>query len=91
MATHAEIASKSVIEEIVFSNLLKGLDGALERIIVELSGLHDIPMDFLSKDECKEIIAILEKYNLFLLRDSVNTAARILPISRVSIYKYLRK
>lgn len=79
------------IKDIIFSNLLEGLDGALERIINQLVELHKVPASYLTPKQCKQIVQTLDEYHFFLLRDSVNTVSQILPISRVSIYKYLRK
>lgn len=91
MATLAKTASKDPIKDIIYSNLLLGLDGALERILIQLSEFYKTPILYLTNIQCKKIVQILDEYDIFLLRDSVNTLATILPISRVSIYKYLRK
>ena len=90
MQTAAKIANKDTIKDIVHSNLLLGLDGALERITTQICQLYNVPAPMLSNDECAEIVKFLDAHNLFLLRDSVNTVARILPITRVTIYKYMR-
>ena len=79
------------IKDIIYSNLLQGLDGALERIINQLIQLYKVPTRYLTPQQCKEIVQTLDEYHFFLLRDSVNTVTRMLPISRVSVYKYLRK
>ena len=79
------------IKDIVFSNFLQGLDGALERIIPQLAKLYKTPILYLTPQQGKQIVQTLDEYHLFLLRDSVATVARMLPISKVSIYKYLRK
>ena len=90
MQAFANIANKDTINNIVDSNLLLGLNGALERITIEICKLYNVPAPMLSNDECAEIVKFLDAHNLFLLRDSVNTVARILPITRVTIYKYMR-
>jgi predicted transcriptional regulator YheO len=83
--------TRNQIKDIIFSNLLEGLDGALERIINQLVELYKVSSHYLTPQQCKEIVQTLDEYHFFLLRDSVNTVSQMLPISRVSIYKYLRK
>jgi len=90
MRTAAKIANKDTIKDIVQSNLLLGLDGALERITIQICELYNVPPYMLTNTECAEIVKFLDDHRLFLLRDSVNTVARILPVTRVSIYKYMR-
>ena len=90
MQQTATIVNKDLIKDIVTSNLLLGLDGALERITIEICKLYSPPFHMLSNQECSEIVKLLDAHKLFLLRDSVNTVARILPITRVTIYKYMR-
>jgi predicted transcriptional regulator YheO len=90
MQATAKIVNEHAIKDIVDSNLLLGLDGALERIAIQICKLYNSPSHMLSNTECAEIVKILDSHNLFLLRDSVNTVARVLPITRVTIYKYMR-
>ena len=90
MQTLAKIVTKDTIKDIVTSNLLLGLDGALERIVIQVCELHNVPPYMLTNIECAQIVKALDSHHLFLLRDAVNTVARILPTSRVSIYKYMR-
>jgi predicted transcriptional regulator YheO len=90
MQATAKTANKNLIKDIVDSNLLLGLDGLLERITIQICKLYSLPPHMLSNIECAEIVKILDAHNLFLLRDSVNTVARLLPITRVTVYKYMR-
>ena len=86
----AKTVSKDLVKDIVTSNLLLGLDGALERITIQICKLYSPPSHMLSNAECAQIVKILDAHKLFLLRDSVNTVAQILPITKVTIYKYMR-
>ena len=90
MQTAPKIVNKDTIKDIVHSNLLLGLDGALERITTQICQLYNVPSHMLTNIECSEIVKALDDHRLFLLRDSVNTVSRILPVTRVSIYKYMR-
>lgn len=76
--------------DIVHSNLLLGLDGALQRITLQLSQLYKPSPSMLTKRECADIVRVLNNHSLFLLRDSMNIVFRILPITKPSIYRYIK-
>lgn len=90
MQQTATIVNKDLIKDIVTSNLLLGLDGALERITLEISQLYKPSPDMLTTQECADIVALLDSHSLFSLRDYVTTLSKILPVTRPTIYKYMR-
>jgi len=90
MQTLAKTANKDLIKDIVYTNLLLGLDDALERITLQICELYKPSPLMLTLQECADIVAILDSHSLFLLRDYVTTLAKILPVTRPTIYKYMR-
>lgn len=90
MQTFAKTANKDLIKDIVHSNLLLGLDGALERITLQISELYKPSPSMLTTQECAAIVGILDSYSLFLLRDYVTTLFKILPVTKPTIYNYMR-
>ena len=90
MQQTATIVNKDLIKDIVTSNLLLSLDGALERITLEISQLYKPSPSMLTKQECADIVTILDSHSLFLLRDYVTTLFKILPVTKPTIYNYMR-
>jgi predicted transcriptional regulator YheO len=90
MQQTATIVNQDLINDIVTSNLLLGLDGALERITLQISQLYKPSPSMLTNAECADIVAVLDSHSLFLLRDYVTTLFKILPVTKPTIYNYMR-
>ncbi len=65
--------------------------GATASIVSTVVASYNVPVDRLTQDEKMEIMEILNRKGVFLLKGSVSHVARELHSSEASIYRYLGK
>lgn len=77
------------VEKVFFDSLYPSLDGAAERIVNNISSSLNISSSDYSFEDIKTLIFYLNTLGYFSLRNSVNSLADYLDISRTTVYRYI--
>ena len=85
------IADEGDPSEKVEQRFPTSIAGATASIVSSVLQQYPVPVDRLTQDEKMEIMDVLNRQGVFLLKGSVNYVARELHSSEASIYRYLGK
>jgi len=69
--------------------ILDHLDGALDQLILQGETQIGKPVAQMSRVEKQRLVAFLEERGAFNIRKAVDTVARVLGVSRFTVYNYL--
>ncbi len=75
--------------QVVGALRLPPLQGALDRLIVQVERELGAPLVDLSREDKQRAVRLLDERGAFLLRRSVEDVADALGVSRITVYNYL--
>ena len=76
-------------DAVIDSTRREDLHGAVERIINEVENLMGGKLGDLPREKKQAAVRILDEQGVFLIRKSVETVAKAMGVSRITIYNYL--
>jgi predicted transcriptional regulator YheO len=86
-----KLIDDSRLRQIISSSVTPTLDGALDRILKDILKEINISPANITLKEKADLIRTLELYGIFSFRGAVQSISRYFDISRVTVYKYIKR
>ena len=84
-----EFIQSDVKKEITFDSLSNNINDVLNNVVADTLESYGKPVAYMNKEEKVHIVRKLDEQGAFLIKGAIDYVAKILCVSRYTVYNYL--